>query len=373
MLRMSIQPASRLFAGVVLTPGFPCCIHSSGESGDTEMKEPAGPRQSPLRQQFKFTSPDTVFGDISNGLPVFLHEMSYIWGHLQRFTRVFARDVPHSGTSPTFYPRFRPKCPTFGDISNVLPVFSSEMSHIRGHLQRFAGVFARDVPHPGTPPTPFPFPPGPGQQAGARRAFNRAPRSARPVAAGQRTLRRRCPVNIYSIFLLNALHPLLPVRNMTLPGSPPAVHPVSARDVPLPGTSPTFYPRFRPKCPTFGDTSNVLPPFSSEMSHIQGHFQRFNPVFARDVPYPGTPPTLHPRFRTTCPTFGDISNVLTRFSHEMSHIQGHLQRFAGVFARDVPHPGTSPTFCLCFCTILGHLMNFDLSLKNHSDFWRNMI
>ena len=203
MLRMSIQPASRLFAGVVLTPGFPCCIHSSGESGDTEMKEPAGPRQSPLRQQFKITSPDTVFGDISNVLPPFSHEMSHFQGHLQRFTPVFVRNVPLSGTSPT----------------------------------------------------PFPFPLGPGQQAGARRAFNRAPRSARPVAAGQRIFRRRCPVNIYSIFLLNALHPLILMIVVTLPTR-------------LPHSTQIFH----------------------EKSHIWVHLQRFACVFARDVPHSGTFP-----------------------------------------------------------------------------------
>jgi hypothetical protein len=152
-----------------LTPGFPCCIHSSGESGDTEMKEPAGPRQSPLRQQFKFTSPDTVFGDTSNVLPVFLHEMS----------------------------------------------------HIRGHFHRFDHVFVRHVPHSGTPPTPFPFTPGPGQQAGARSAFNRAPRSARSVAAGQRILRRRCPVNIYSIFLLSSFYDNRPSRLRVSGGGDP--------------------------------------------------------------------------------------------------------------------------------------------------------
>ena len=35
---------------------------------------------------------------------------------------------------------------------------------------------------------------GSGQQPGARRAFPRAPRSARAVAAGSRSLRRRCPL-----------------------------------------------------------------------------------------------------------------------------------------------------------------------------------
>jgi len=183
--------------------------------------------------------------------------MSHIRGHLQRFAGVFVRDVPHPGTSPTFCGCFRPRCPTFRDISNGLPVFLHEMSHIQGHLQRFAGVFARDVPHS--------------------------------------------------------------------------------------GTSPTFCRCFCTRCPTFGDISNVLPVFLHEMSHIQGHLQRFAGVFARDVPHSGTSPTFYPCFRPRCPTFGDISNVLPVFSSEMSHIRGHLQRFACVFARDVPHPGTSPT------------------------------
>ena len=166
--------------------------------------------------------------------------MSQFRGHLQRFTCVFARDVPHPGTSPTLSPCFRTRCPTFRDISNVLTPFSSEMSHILGHLQH-------------------------------------------------------------------------------------------------------FYPRFRPKCPTSGDTSNSLTPFSHEMSHFQGHLQRFARVFARDVPHPGTSPTLDPRFRTRCPTFRDISNAFTVFSYEMSQFQGHLQRFTCVFVRDVPPSGTYPT------------------------------
>ena len=137
--------------------------------------------------------------------------------------------------------------------------------------------------------------------------------------------------------------------------------PVFVRDVPLPGTYPTFYPHFRPRCPTSGDISNVLPrflsemspsgdisnvlpPFSSDMSHIRGHLQRFTPNFDRDVPYPGTLPTFYPHFRPRCPTFRDISNVLTPFSSEMSHLRGHLQRFTPVFVRHVPLSGTSPTF-----------------------------
>ncbi len=40
---------------------------------------------------------------------------------------------------------------------------------------------------------------GTGQQPGARRAFRRAPRSARAVAAGSRSLRRRCPAPVYPL------------------------------------------------------------------------------------------------------------------------------------------------------------------------------
>ena len=176
-----------------------------------------------------------------DSLPVFLHEMSHIRGHFQRFTGVFARDVPHSGTSPTFYRCFCTRCPISGDISNVLPVFLHEMSHIRGHLQRFTRVFVRDVPHP--------------------------------------------------------------------------------------GTSPTFCLCFCTRCPTSGDISNGLPVFLHEMSHFWGHLQRFAGVFVRDVPHSGTSPTFCRCFRPRCPTFRDISNVLPVFLHEMSHIQGHLQRY----------------------------------------------
>jgi len=201
------------------------------------------------------------------------------------------------------------------------------MSHIRGHFHRFDHVFVRHVPHSGTPPTPFPFTPGPGQQAGARSAFNRAPRSARSVAAGQRILRRRCPVKIFSFFSSPPHPPLLPVLVETLPTR-------------LPHSTQIFH----------------------EMSHIRGHLQRFTCVFARDVPHSGTSPTVCGCFCTRCPTSGDISNGLRVFLHEMSHIRGHLQRFACVFARDVPHPWTSPTVYPCFLHemshIRGHLQRF---------------
>ena len=57
-----------------------------------------------------------------------------------------------------------------------------------------------------------------GQQPGARRAFSRAPRSARAVAAGSRSLRRRCPAPAY---------PCLPPPSTTFappnPQNPPYV------------------------------------------------------------------------------------------------------------------------------------------------------
>ena len=218
--------------------------------------------------------------------------MSQFRGHLQRFTCVFVRDVPVSGTSPTFYLRFRPRCPTSGDISNTFTVFSYEMSHFQGHFQRFDPIFVRDVPYPGTSPTLLPS------------------------------------------FSSEMSH---------IRGHLQLFDPVFARDVPLSGTPPTFYPCFCTRCPTSGDISNIIPAFSHEMSHLQGHLQRFHRVFVRDVPVSGTPPTFYLCFRTRCPTFGDISNALTPFSPEMSHIQGHLQRFTPNFDRDVPHPGTPPT------------------------------
>ena len=53
-----------------------------------------------------------------------------------------------------------------------------------------------------------------GQQPGARRAFRRAPRSARAVAAGSRSFRRRCPAPVYPLFT--------PAFSLPSPCLPPA-------------------------------------------------------------------------------------------------------------------------------------------------------
>jgi len=90
------------------------------------------------------------------------------------------------------------------------------MSHILGHLQRFNPVFVRHVPHPGTPPTPFLSRQGLGNRR-TRGGPSQSPPQRQPCSRRTAYTPAAVPRKNFFFFLLNALHPLLPVLVETLP------------------------------------------------------------------------------------------------------------------------------------------------------------
>ena len=166
------------------------------------------------------------------------------------------------------------------------------MSHFQGHFQRFDPFFVRDVPHPGTSPTPFPFPPRAWATGGREEGLQQSPPQRPPCSRRTAYIPAAVPRKHLFYFLLTTPSPAPTRACRDSSHTPLTFHPDSSRNVPPSGTPPTFYHHFRTRCPTFRDISNVLTPFSSDMSHYRGHFQRFTCVFARNVPHPGTSPTF---------------------------------------------------------------------------------
>ena len=92
-----------------------------------------------------------------------------------------------------------------------------------------------------------------GQQPGARRAFRRAPRSARAVAAGSRSFRRRCPAPVYPLFT--------PAFSLPSPAFAPPNPQNPQNSSGVPQKPPFLVSRARENCPLYPKTSHFgVPP-----------------------------------------------------------------------------------------------------------------